>query len=31
MNILTCDTSLHSAAWRGHTDAVQLILDNGKS
>ena len=24
------DTPLHSAAWRGHADAVQLLLDNGK-
>ena len=31
MNILTCDTPLHSAAWRGHADAVQLLLDKGKS
>ena len=31
MNTLTCDIPLHSAAWRGQADAVQLLLDNGKS
>ena len=23
------DTPLHSAAWRGHSDVVEMLLENG--